>query len=66
MAARAETPLKRADPFQRSGTQRRSTAGGMHMAGDKTDASKLMDEKIRELGDWRGETLSTVRGIIRS
>jgi hypothetical protein len=29
------------------------------------DASKLIDERIRELGDWRGKTLSKVRGIIR-
>ena len=35
------------------------------MANDKTDASKLIDERIRELGDWRGKTLSTVRGIIK-
>src|SRR3712207_4320352 len=36
----------------------------MHMADDKT-ASELMDKKIRELGDWRGETLSEVRRIIK-
>jgi hypothetical protein len=35
------------------------------MAEIDTNASKLIDEKIRELGDWRGETLSEVRGIIR-
>jgi hypothetical protein len=35
------------------------------MASDKTDASKLIDERIRELGDWRGETLSKVRTIIK-
>jgi hypothetical protein len=35
------------------------------MANDKTNASELMDKRIRELGDWRGKTLSTVRGIIR-
>ena len=35
------------------------------MANDKTDASKLIDEKIGELGDWRGKTLSKVRGIIK-
>jgi hypothetical protein len=31
-----------------------------------TDASKLIDERIRELGDWRGETLGRVRGIIKA
>jgi hypothetical protein len=35
------------------------------MANDETDASKLIDERIRELGDWRGETLGKVRGIIK-
>jgi hypothetical protein len=35
------------------------------MADDKTNASKLIDERIRELGDWRGKTLSKVREIIR-
>jgi hypothetical protein len=34
------------------------------MANDETNASKLIDERIKELGDWRGETLSKVRGII--
>ena len=28
-------------------------------------ASELIDARIKELGDWRGETLSTVRGLIR-
>src|SRR5678815_319515 len=35
------------------------------MATDKTNASKLIDERIAELGDWRGKTLSEVRGIIK-
>ena len=35
------------------------------MANTKTNASKLIDERIRELGDWRGKTLSKVRGIIK-
>ena len=35
------------------------------MADNTTNASKLIDERIRELGDWRGKTLSKVRGIIK-
>ena len=35
------------------------------MANNKTNASKLLDKRIRELGDWRGKTLSKVRGIIK-
>jgi hypothetical protein len=34
------------------------------MANDTT-ASELIDERIRELGDWRGETLGKVRRVIR-
>jgi hypothetical protein len=35
------------------------------MAHDTTDASKKIDERIRELGDWRGATLRKVRQIIK-
>ena len=35
------------------------------MANDHTNAFKQIDERIRELGDWRGETLSKVRAIIK-
>jgi hypothetical protein len=34
------------------------------MADDTTNASEMIDERIRELGDWRGETLGKVRRII--
>jgi len=34
-------------------------------AGRKLPASRLIDERIRELGDWRGKTLSMVRRIIK-
>jgi hypothetical protein len=35
------------------------------VADDRTNASKLIDKRIAELGDWRGETLGKVRGIIK-
>jgi hypothetical protein len=35
------------------------------MATNETNASELIDKRIRELGDWRGKTLSKVRGIIK-
>jgi hypothetical protein len=35
------------------------------MADDETNASQRIDERIEELGDWRGKTLSKVRGIIK-
>src|SRR4029453_19369964 len=34
------------------------------MADDPTNASEMIDERIRELGDWRGETLGKMRRII--
>jgi len=35
-------------------------------AASKTDsASKQIDERIKELGDWRGETLSRIRKLIK-
>lgn len=33
---------------------------------DETNASERIDEKIAELGDWRGRTLSNVRRIIKA
>jgi hypothetical protein len=36
------------------------------VADDATNASKQIDERIRELGDWRGATLSRVRDVIRA
>src|SRR4029453_11441096 len=36
------------------------------MANDQANAPKLIDERIRDLGDWRGKTLSRVRGIIKN
>ena len=35
------------------------------MANSETNASERIDERIRKLDDWRGKTLSRVRGIIR-
>jgi hypothetical protein len=36
------------------------------MADKNTNASELIDERINELGDWRGKTLTKVRGIIKA
>jgi hypothetical protein len=35
------------------------------MAENETDASRLIDERTKELGDWRGETLGRVRRLIK-
>jgi hypothetical protein len=36
----------------------------MKRAGPVESASKLIDERIKELGDWRGKTLAKVRKLI--
>jgi hypothetical protein len=35
------------------------------VANGETNASKLIDARIRELDDWRGKTLGKVRAIIK-
>jgi len=35
------------------------------MANDETNASKRIDERISELGDWRAKTLGRVRAVIK-
>ena len=35
------------------------------MADNPTDASERIDQRIEELGGWRGKTLGKVRGIIK-
>src|SRR5579863_4300897 len=35
------------------------------MGDQHSDASQRIDERIRELRDWRGTTLSTVRALIK-
>jgi hypothetical protein len=35
------------------------------MRNSETNASTLIDQRVRELDDWRGKTLSKVRGIIK-
>lgn len=36
------------------------------MADDQAKASEKIDERIEELGGWRGETLRQVRAVIKS
>jgi hypothetical protein len=38
----------------------------VRMAADKNTASQAIDQRIKELGDWRGKTLGKVRTIIKA
>jgi hypothetical protein len=44
-------------------TMKKSKDGAKKQAGDSP--SRLIDARIRELGDWRGETLARVRNLIK-
>ena len=41
----------------------RKTSGSKETKGDSP--SRMIDARIKELGDWRGETLARIRAIIR-
>ena len=45
---------------------KKSTKSTPRKAGSRTpdSASKMIDERIRELGDWRGSTLKRMRALI--
>ena len=46
---------------------KKATNKATNAKGSETDgkaASKLIDARIKELGDWRGETLARVRAVI--
>jgi hypothetical protein len=42
----------------------KKTKSAATKAKEAASPSALIDRRIRELGDWRGETLSRVRGVI--
>jgi len=55
----------RAVVAKRAATAMKKSAGGATEAKAGDDASRLIDARIRELKDWRGETLARVRTLIR-
>ncbi len=51
-------------PARNSPGKARTAPATTAIAGDKS-SSQLIDARIRELGDWRGATLSRVRAMIK-
>ena len=43
----------------------KKTKSGSQAAKGSNSPSQLIDARIKELGDWRGETLARVRNIIK-
>ena len=52
-----------ASPKKVTTTAKQSAKGGK--AGGATSPSRLIDARIEELGDWRGETLARIRKLIQ-
>jgi len=50
--------MKKARPMKKSKTGAKDAKGG-------DSPSRLIDARIKELGDWRGETLARVRRVIK-
>ena len=50
---------------KRAVTTMKKTGNGAKEGKAADDPSRLIDARIRELGDWRGETLARVRTLIR-
>jgi hypothetical protein len=46
-------------------TSMKKTTSGSHEAKAGDSPAALIDARIKELGDWRGETLARVRSLIR-
>src|SRR6266550_3381690 len=55
-ASGARKTAAKATKTPKAGTKARGPA--------KKPASRLIDQRIRDLGDWRGETLARMRGLI--
>ena len=45
---------------------RPKSSSNSRSAPDAADASRRIDERIAELGDWRGQTLARIRSVIRA
>ncbi len=56
--------LRRKQPVQRkTATTGRTTTAGARKAGKSP--SRLIDQRIKDLGDWRGQVLAQLRTLIR-
>jgi len=55
--------------MKKATTTMKTSATAMHKSGSKKEAgsspTQLIDARIKELGDWRGETLARVRILIK-
>ncbi len=58
-----KTPRKSTKVAKKPAAQRAAAKGAARVASGAS-ASRLIDERIRDLGGWRGETLARMRALI--
>ena len=51
--------------MRKATTSMKKSTSGSTEATEESSPSRLIDARIKELGDWRGETLARVRALIR-
>jgi hypothetical protein len=63
-------PFSLSDDGRRTGTMKKATTPQKKIGAKESKASgspsRLIDGRIKELGDWRGETLARVRAVIKA
>jgi hypothetical protein len=60
----ASMPASDNNPTKATTNMKKSKSGATEGKGG-VSPSRLIDARIKELGDWRGETLSRVRGLVK-
>src|SRR6185503_17097657 len=61
-AAQCNKPRRRSSMPSKGKAKAKATSSGEQATGEA--ASKLIDQRIRDLGGWRGETLARMRALI--
>ncbi len=57
--------MKKATPARKKSKSKSESKSGSKDGKGADSPSRLIDARIRELGDWRGETLARVRSLIK-
>lgn len=65
VAAKAAKPRRRSSSDQPASPRRRRPLPQQDSARTPDSASQMIDQRIRELGDWRGPVLQRMRALIR-
>jgi len=57
--------MKKSGTKQKTGTKKSAPRKKSGARKESQSASQLIDARIKELGDWRGQMLSRLRNLIR-